>query len=270
MLYAISLVWRDRYFCHLFFHSVGPAMQIYEAAHLALRELGQPTHLRELVKYIEGNGYFSFGAKAPERALGVAIDRRSKGIAISRPVTPALFYRSAPATYGLLEWLSPETQKDLELDEQIDVAAEEECNLDTHLLLEQELHAWLFKNLQHNALTALGFGPLRLFDEEKQSRVFGKYSTGQAGEIDMLLQTRDGHFVVLELKRSSSDVTVGQICRYVGWVMEHLAHPSGKQVHGLILAREVNEPLRLAVKATNQRIRYCTLELEAVLGQPTR
>jgi hypothetical protein len=245
-------------------------MQIYEAAHLALRELRHPTHLRELVRYIEQKSYFAFGAKSPERALGVAIDRRSKGIAISRPVTPALFYRSAPATYGLLEWLSPDSQKDLELDEQIDAAAQEECNLDTHLLLEQELHGWLYKNLQHNALVALGFGPLRLVDEDKQSRVFGKYTTGQAGEIDMLLQTQEGHFVVLELKRASTDTTVGQICRYVGWVMEHLAQPMGKHVHGLILAREVNDSLRLAVKATAQHIRYCTLELEAALGQPTR
>ena len=57
-------------------------MQIYEAAHLALTELRRPAHLRELVKYIEDRNYFSFGAKSPERALGVAIDRRSKGIAL--------------------------------------------------------------------------------------------------------------------------------------------------------------------------------------------
>ena len=245
-------------------------MQIYLAAERALRELDRPTHLREIVRHIEDHNYFSFGAKSPERALGVAIDRHSKGVAISRPMPPTLFYRSAPATYGLLEWLNQDAQKDLELDEQITADAEEECSLDTHLMLEQELHGWLYKNLQHNGLAALGYGTLRLFDADKQSRIFGKYTTDNAGEIDMLLQTQDGHFVVIELKRSSTDSTVGQICRYVGWVMERLAQPLGKHVHGLILAREVNEPLRLAIKATMPNIRYCTLELEAVLGRPCR
>jgi hypothetical protein len=245
-------------------------MQIHEAAQLALRELNTPTHLRDLVKHIEDRGYFSFGAKSPERALGVAIDRRAKGIAISRPAASPLFYRSAPATYGLLDWLNAERQSDLELDEQIDAAAQEEYILDTHLLLEQDLHAWLFKNLQHNGLIALGYGPLQLVDDEKQSLVLGKYPTSTAGEIDMLLQTERGDFLVIELKRASSDSTVGQVCRYVGWVMEHLAESAGKQVFGLILARTVNEPLRLAMKATHPHIHYCTLELEAVLGKPCR
>jgi hypothetical protein len=245
-------------------------MQIHEAAHIALKELDAPTHLRELVKHIEDRGYFLFGAKSPERALGVAIDRRSKGIAISRPSASPLFYRSAPATYGLLEWLTADRQKDLELDEQIDAAAQEEYNLDTHLLLEQDLHAWLYKNLQHNGLIALGYGPLKLVDSEKQALFLGKYSTSTAGEIDMLLQTERGDFLVVELKRASTDTTVGQICRYVGWVMENLADSAGKQVFGLILARKINEPLRLAVKATHSHIHYCTLELEAVLGKPCR
>ena len=86
----------------------------------------------------------------------------------------------------------------------------------------------------------------------------------------MLLKTERGDFLVVELKRASTDTTVGQICRYVGWVMENLAESAGKQVFGLILARKINEPLRLAVKATNSHIHYCTLELEAVLGKPCR
>ena len=75
---------------------------------------------------------------------------------------------------------------------------------------------------------------------------------------------------MVELKRTSTDTTVGQICRYVGWVLENLADSAGKQVFGLILARKINEPLRLAVKATHSHIRYCTLQLEAVHGKPCR
>lgn len=245
-------------------------MQIYEAAYEALRELGRPTHLRDLVKYITDKQYFAFGAKSPERALGVAIDRRSKGALISRPISPPLFYRHSPATYGLLDWLSDDSRQDLELDEEIEAAASDDSYLDTTLLLEAQLHEWLYKNLLHNGLTALGFGELRLFDPSKQSSVYGKYWAPGAGEIDMLLQTPSGDFVVIELKRASSDATVGQICRYVGWVMEHLATQSGKQVHGLIVAREVNESLRYAVKATDSNIRYRRLEFDAVLGEPCR
>ena len=170
-------------------------MQIHEAAHIALKELDAPTHLRELVKHIEDRSYFSFNAKSPERALGVAIDRRSKGIAISRRSASPLFYRSGPATYGLLEWLTADRQKDLELDQQIDAAAQEEYNLATHLLLEQDLHAWLYKNLQHNGLIALGYGPLQLVDSDKQALILGKYSTSTAGEIDSSYRRSEAIFL---------------------------------------------------------------------------
>jgi len=98
-------------------------MLIYQAALLSLQQLTRPTHLRDLVAHIEGEGYFAFGAQSPERALGVAMDRHSKGVAISRPAQPVLFYRHGPATYGLLEWLSDPQREDLELDEDIDNAA---------------------------------------------------------------------------------------------------------------------------------------------------
>src|SRR5262245_61409893 len=145
-------------------------MQIYEAAYQSLIDLGVPTHLRTLREHIESNGYFSFGAQNPERALGVAIDRHARGVAITRPAEPRLFYRHAPATYGLLEWLNDEQKKSLELDE--DVSALEE--LDSSLFLEPELHRWLFKNLEQNGLTALGFGPLTLYEPDRQHLVQGK------------------------------------------------------------------------------------------------
>jgi hypothetical protein len=245
-------------------------MQIYEAAYEALREIGRPTHLRELVAYISEKQYFAFGAKSPERALGVAIDRRSKGAVMSRTISPTLFYRHAPATYGLLDWLSDDSRNDLALDEEIEAAVSDDSCLDTTLLLEAQLHEWLYRNLLQNRLTALGFGELSLVDPSKQSSAHGKYWAPGAGEIDMLLRTASGDFVVIELKRASSDATVGQICRYVGWVMEHLAMQFGKQVHGLILAREVSESLRYAVKATHSSIRFRTLEFDAVLGASCR
>lgn len=105
-------------------------MNIAEAAYRSLEEIGRPAHLRELVRHITANRYFEFGAKSPERALGVAMDRRSKGVPISRPVLPFLFYRCAPATYQLIEKLSDDDRDNLALEAEIGVAvAAEQASL---------------------------------------------------------------------------------------------------------------------------------------------
>jgi hypothetical protein len=239
---------------------------IHEAAQQALRELKQPTHLRELRRYIEKQGYFTFGAKDPERALGVQLDRHSKGVQISHAASPQLFFRARPATYGLLEWLSGSELEDLQTDEQISTSIEND-ELDSSLILETELHQWLHKNLHDNGLTALGYGRLEEWDPERQGESLGKFRTGVVGEIDMLLRTPDGDVVVLELKRRSDDQTVGQICRYYGWVKEELCPPD-KRVFGLILTKEVSDSMRYALKAVASEIRVRQLQFEVRLGAP--
>lgn len=242
------------------------AFTICEAAEKALKELGRPTHVRDLRRYIEEKGYFAFGAKDPERALGVQLDRHSKGVQISHAASPQIFYRAAPATYGLLEWLSESALADLDTDEQISAAVEQD-ELDSSLFLETELQHWLHKNLRDNGLTALGYGRLEEWDTEKQSESLGKFRTGIVGEIDMLLRTPNGDLVVLELKRRADDQTVGQICRYYGWVKEHLCPPN-QRVFGLILAQEVSESLRYALRAVASDIRVRQLHFDVRLGDP--
>ncbi len=65
------------------------------------------------------------------------------------------------------------------------------------------------------------------------------------GPIDILAKDKkSGNYVVIELKRNqTSDDTVGQITRYMGWVREHLGDP---QVHGLIIAGKYDEKLHYA------------------------
>jgi hypothetical protein len=242
-------------------------MQIYEAAFQALRDLAKPAHLREIYKQIVDKGYFEFGAADPVRVLGVQIDRHAKGVHISKPAAPLLFYRSSPATYALLEWSTAETANDLSLDEEIVQSAESEA-LDTALFLEQELQRWLFRNWEQSRLVALDFGPLELFDSEQQTRKLGKYNTGVVGEIDLLFRAPAGDLLVCELKRQSDDQTIGQLCRYWGWVSEHLA--AGRQVHGLVLAQEISPSLRYAIKATNHNLSYRELSLDVKLGPKTR
>jgi hypothetical protein len=242
-------------------------MQIYQAALRALEDIGHPTHLRELHQHIVAKGYFEFGAIDPVRVLGVQIDRHSKGVVISQPASPVLFYRSSPATYGLLKWLDAASSNDLALDEEIAVATQLE-ELDTALFLEQELQRWLFKNWEQSRLAVLEHGPLDLVDPEEQVRKLGKYNTGVVGEIDMLFRAESGAIVLCELKRQSDDQTVGQLCRYWGWVTENLAN--GNQVYGVVLAQDISNSLRYAIKATHPNISYRELIMDVRLGQRTR
>ena len=70
------------------------------------------------------------------------------------------------------------------------------------------------------------------------------------GRIDLLAKHRtDGRWLVVELKRSqTSDDTVGQILRYMGWVEEKLTEP-GERVEGLIVARAADAKLTYALKS---------------------
>jgi hypothetical protein len=68
------------------------------------------------------------------------------------------------------------------------------------------------------------------------------------GNIDLLAKHREeGRWLVVELKRNqTSDDTVGQVLRYMGWVAEKLAEP-GERVEGLIVARASDAKLKYAL-----------------------
>ena len=67
------------------------------------------------------------------------------------------------------------------------------------------------------------------------------------GRIDLLVKDKKtGSHVVIELKRNqSSDDTVGQVLRYMGWVKEKM---SDQNVRGLIVAGKYDEKLDYARK----------------------
>ena len=85
----------------------------------------------------------------------------------------------------------------------------------------------------------------RIFDDSPESAINsneGHRPTGiryrtEAGEIDLLCVDRQGHLVVIELKRyKAPDRVVSQIDRYIAWVKQNLAQP-GQRVRGLIIAK---------------------------------
>jgi RecB family endonuclease NucS len=72
-------------------------------------------------------------------------------------------------------------------------------------------------------------------------------------------------FVVIELKRGrSSDSAVGQVLRYIGWVNENLAKP-GQRTRGIIIAKEVDDALRYAVKEL-ENVRVLTYKVDFKLS----
>ena len=96
----------------------------------------------------------------------------------------------------------------------------------------------------------IDFGiPLELFQDEENS---GRQYLTSIGNIDLLaINETKNVFVVIELKKGkSSDTTVGQILRYMGWVKENLAinNYAGYSVKGIIIAQEGDEKLGYALK----------------------
>jgi len=112
--------------------------------------------------------------------------------------------------------------------------------------LERHLHDFLRDNWNRTSLGA----EWCLYDDGGQDPEAGyEYPCG-VGYIDLLAKHKnEPQWLVIELKRGqSSDSTVGQVLRYMGWVETHLAGPH-ETVHGLIIAHETNDKLLYAAKA---------------------
>lgn len=83
--------------------------------------------------------------------------------------------------------------------------------------------------------------------EEDGEQVGQQYPT-DTGPIDILAVSKDKkRMLVIELKKGrASDVVVGQILRYIGYVQEELAEP-GQTVSGVIIALEDDQKIRRAL-----------------------
>lgn len=124
--------------------------------------------------------------------------------------------------------------------------------------LERHLHDFLFDNWEY---TSLG-KEWALYEDESGY----EYPT-EIGYIDLLAHHRKKpEWLVIELKRGkSSDETVGQVLRYMGWVRNQLAE-KGDTVKGLIISREADDKLLYAISALdNINISVQTYEVEFLL-----
>ncbi len=78
-----------------------------------------------------------------------------------------------------------------------------------------------------------------------------EYPAGSIGSIDILAKHRNNNkWLVIELKKDrTSDATLGQVQRYMGWVIKNLAE-TGDKVYGLIVAGSFTEKMKCAIYAT--------------------
>lgn len=105
--------------------------------------------------------------------------------------------------------------------------------------MEKQLEDFIIENWQNSEL---GQKYDLLYEE---GHLVSQQFRTSIGPIDILAKDKiRGNHVVIELKRNqTSDDTVGQITRYMGWVREHLKDES---VHGLIIAGKFDEKLHYA------------------------
>lgn len=112
--------------------------------------------------------------------------------------------------------------------------------------LEKHLEDFLVKNWKQ---TDLG----RIYDiYEEEGELVGQQYPSDTGPIDILAISKDKkELLVVELKKGRvSDVVVGQIQRYMGFVKEELAEP-GQIVKGVIIGSDDDLRIKRALSVTN-------------------
>jgi len=139
-----------------------------------------------------------------------------------------------------------------------EIAEEREVRAEVSIQMERDLEDFLVNNLH---LIEKG---LELYIDERGRD--GRHYPTDVGEIDLLCK-RNEDFVVIELKKGrTSDVVVGQISRYIGWVRENLSE--GHDVRGIIIVHEFDPKLKYAVLAhKNLELKYYEIQIKFITEQ---
>ena len=83
------------------------------------------------------------------------------------------------------------------------------------------------------------------------------------GRIDLLaIDTNTDDYVIIELKKGrSADKVYGQCSRYMGWVRKNVA-TEGNKVHGVIVARKIDDKLKAARDAHDTKVHLIEFEMK--------
>ena len=123
--------------------------------------------------------------------------------------------------------------------------------------LERHLHDFLVDNWARMDLAK----EWDVYSEEGDRLTGFEYPTA-IGSIDLLCKhKREPRWLVIELKRGqTSDSTVGQVLRYIGWIQQKVAS-AGEKVEGLIIAHTSDQALEYAL-APLPNVRLYLYEVE--------
>ncbi len=130
---------------------------------------------------------------------------------------------------------------------------------ETKFGLERHLHEFLRDNWRLTELAR----EWEIYSEPGDDTAGYEYPT-DVGRIDILARHKTrAEWLVIELKRGqSTDQTVGQVLRYMGWVRRKMARPDEK-VKGMIIARNADKGLLYAVEAMGtERISVMEYEVQ--------
>jgi hypothetical protein len=123
---------------------------------------------------------------------------------------------------------------------------------------EEALETYASISLEKDLRDYLANYPNRI--EKGLKLVEKEFDTKEIGKIDLLLTNKNGFDVVVELKKGrKSDDVVGQISRYMGWIMKN----RNNKVRGIIIVSEPDErleysvlPFRGTVKTKYYRVKF--------------
>ena len=123
--------------------------------------------------------------------------------------------------------------------------------------LEKQLEDFLLENWERTILAK----EWDIYSEPNDPEAGNQYPT-DVGRIDILAQHKhEARFLVIELKRSqTTDQTIGQALRYVGWVKQHLA-TSGQNVEALIISHRVEKEAFYAI-STLTNVKMMTYQID--------
>ncbi len=83
---------------------------------------------------------------------------------------------------------------------------------------------------------------------EKGLKLVGRQYPTAVGPIDLLAKDSNGIYVVIELKKGQSgDKVVGQIARYLTWVMQRLGSGKHNRVRGVIVGKDFDKRFAAAI-----------------------
>jgi restriction system protein len=196
---------------------------------------------------IQGGYYYAPGQVLPHRRqvkwLPIAIDRSAMSEALRNSTGSLLTVANISEYHQEIEQflaaLPGQTAPNI-------VATDPVLEDPVAFAMEKHLEDFLVKNWAQTELAQ----QFKVYEEDGE--LVGQQYGTDAGPIDILAISKDGQrLLVVELKRGrASDVVVGQVLRYMGYVKEQIAEPH-QTVEGAIIALDDDHKLRWALLAVS-------------------